>query len=516
MRKKHYMLLAGLVLSIAAAIFFFDPKRPPADDYARSVTHAMAGEDTPLGRAVAPRALSHRGESGFMLLSRGKDSLQWRLAAIEAAQRSLDIQYYMIENDNTGKLLLEAMLRAADRGVRVRILMDDLNLRGADPTWPLLNAHSHIEIRIFNPFATRDEPVFTRVSNVFTGLGQFSKRMHNKILVADNTLAIAGGRNLGDEYFDASGDFNFRDVDMLAVGPIVASMSRSFDSYWNGDEAFPLAALHPTPDNPQAVSGLRGLLQRHWQEEHIAARAPVAGQLQHGEVPLVWAKAELAVDAPSKINLPKEQVGSKPGLLLNRMAAKAKQEFIIVSPYFVPGEGGTEALKALVDKNISVKVLTNSLASSDAVAAHTGYRRYRQALVEGGVELYELKPAPGAHPHSSRFGSSSLSSLHSKIYVVDRRDVIVGSFNLDPRSVTLNTEMLLVIHSPELAGQVITMFEKATRPSASFHVVLQGKQLEWVSTEEGQEQREGAEPDAGLWRRIKVNLFSLLPLENQV
>jgi len=521
-RKIHYALLGGIALIIGGiAIACFNPKRPLASDYARSPSHAIATtEETKLKQAIDPGMKAHPGQSGFELLPRGEDSLLFRIAMIEAAERSLDIQYYIIQDDMTGKLLLEAVLRAADRGVRVRILMDDLNIRGSDPTWPLLNAHPDIEIRVFNPFATRDEPLFTCLSNVFTGLGQFSKRMHNKVLIADNQVAIAGGRNLGDSYFDVSSDFNFRDVDVLAAGPIVAKLSQSFDKYWNDDEAFPITALLQPRDDPEEAAKLHQELRQHWQDEMrkgtIVSQVPLSVQIEQGKIPLLWALAELAADSPSKINTPKEIVGSKPGLRLDQMADEAQHEFIVISPYFVPGKEGTEGLQALIRRDVKVRILTNSLASIDAVVAYTGYRRYRQTLVEDGIDLYETKPVPGTHPHSRRFSSSARDSLHSKIYVVDRRDVMIGSFNLDPRSVNLNTEIVLVIHSPRLADQVVRMFEKATSPSSSFHLVMHNHHLEWITREDDQERLYESEPKAGFWRNVEADLFALLPFENQL
>jgi len=507
------LLCGGITICCA------NPKRSALMDYTRTPSYAIsASEETGLKNAIAPGMRAHPGQSGFQLLMTGDDSLFRRLAMIHAAERSLDIQYYMIETDMTGKLVLESILRAANRGVRVRILMDDLNRKKSDPIWSLFNAHRHIEIRVFNPFTTRSNPFFTTVKEIATG--HFSRRMHNKVLIADNQAAIMGGRNLGDSYFDASADFNFRDVDVLAVGPIVVKLSRSFDTFWNDDEAFPINALLEPHDRPEAVGKLHDELEENWSEEvqkgTLISQIPFAAQIEQKKIPLVWAPAELAADSPSKIDTPKEEAVSKPGFHLDRMVEGARKEFLFVSPYFVPGKEGTEGLVDLVRRGIKVKVLTNSLASNDVVAVHTGYRRYRQKLVEGGVEVYEAKPVPGTRPKSRRFSSSSRNSLHSKIYVVDRRDIMVGSFNLDPRSLTLNTEMMLVIHSPELAEKVAVMFEKAISPSSSFHVVMHDKELEWVATEKGEEVRYDSEPKAGFWRNVKSHLFALLPFEDQL
>jgi len=521
MKKTHYALGALVLALIVTAIIFVDPKRPSANEYPRTPSYAISANDSSaLKDVIASKIVAHPGQTGFKLITTGKDSLLFRLAMIEAAQRSLDIQYYIIEDDMTGKLVLQALQTAADRGVRVRILMDDLNMRGSDTTWPLLNANPHIEIRIFNPFATRDEPLFTRISDVFTGLGQFSKRMHNKVMIADNQVAITGGRNVGDEYFDASSDFNFHDVDVLAVGEIVPHISKSFDQYWNNKESFPIAALHSLKADSKILSSFREHLQSHWQkkmqDDTITEPSPLTEQLKNDRIALLWANAELAEDNPSKIDLPKAATDSKPANRLDNIAANTHHEFMIVSPYFVPGDEGTQTLAALVKKGVKVKILTNSLASTDVIATYTGYRRYRKSLVEDGIDLYEMQPIPGVHEHSRRFSSASRSSLHSKIYVADRHDVVIGSFNLDPRSVSLNTEMVLVIHSPELAGQLNAMFEKATSPSRSFHLVIQNHQLEWIDSEDGKEHTYESEPDSSFWQKLKLDLFALLPFEDQL
>lgn len=517
---SYYTVIGGFLLVMGVAIIW-EPQRPLATDYVRHESHAIStSQPSALKSAVEADNHAHAGQSGFELLTKGTDSLRTRLGMIQAAERSIDLQYYIIEDDLTGKLLLEAVLRAADRGVRVRLLMDDLNLRGRNTTWRLLNAHPNIEVRVFNPFATREESFFARASSLFRRISQFSKRMHNKTLIADNQVAMMGGRNIGDSYFGAGGDFNFHDVDVLAQGAVVDEMSQSFDVFWNASEAFPLTALFKPDHNPQEIVDLRKQLTFHWQEavekDEVIPSMPLVTQLKLGRIPFLWADAELVADLPGKIDTPKHLVDSKPGIRLDEMAQDAQHEFIIVSSYFVPGTEGVEELQALVKRGVKVRVLTNSLASTDATAAHSGYRRYRQALVEDGVDLYEMQPVPGTHPRSRRFSSSSYDSLHSKIYVVDRQEVILGSFNLDPRSANLNTEMVLVIHSAPLAEQVASMFERAVSPLSSFHVVMHNRHLEWVSNENGEEKRYNNEPKASFWRRIKVNLFALLPFENQL
>ncbi len=521
MRKAHYPLSAnGTLRALARFSFISHRKRPMATDYARTASYAIAQtEITNLAKAIAPLAASHPGMSGFELLTGGEKSFLRRLDMIRAAERSLDIQYYILENDRTGKLLLEALVDAADRGVRVRILMDALNLRKSDMLWPLLNTHRHIEIRVFNPFTTRDEPLLTCIKELFTGLGHFNRRMHNKAIIVDNQVAIAGGRNWGDSYFEAGSDFNFRDVDILAIGPVVEELSHSFDAYWNDDEAFPYKAIVKPRRVRQDVEKMREGLRTHWQEEMrkgtINLHAPLALQITH-TITFLWAEAELAADPPSKVDMQVQDVISRPAQALAKLTQAAQREFIIVSPYFLPGKKGTAELRALVQRGINVRILTNSLASIDAVAAHAGYARYRRALLEGGIGLYETQPVPGTRPHSRRFSSASRNSLHSKTYMIDQRQVVIGSFNLDPRSINLNTETVLIIHSRELAEQVARMFEKAITPKSSFQVRMQEGRLQWFSVEKAEEKYYDSEPKAGFWRGVKARLLAFLPFEDQL
>lgn len=496
--------------------------RIAADEYVR-IPSAMLPADavTSLSRALAPMERRHPGQSGFLLLPGGREAFLLRIAMIEAAERTLDLQYYSVRGDETGQLLLEALLQAADRGVRVRVLVDDLNLQGADETLAALNSHKHIEIRVFNPFATQHDSILTRLNTAITGLGHFTRRMHNKCFITDNKVAITGGRNLGDEYFDQGTEFNFHDMDIFAAGPITSRISRSFDQYWNDDESFPIAVTHTPQLDDITLRGLRAKLARHWRQEKEAGELkgliPLAAQLERGGVKLRWARAELAADLPDKIDAPAGEAVSKPSLRINQMAQKAQKEFIIVSPYFVPGEEGMQWLQSLAARGIALRILTNSLASTDVVAVHAGYRKYRRDVIAAGMELYEMKPAPGKHPRAKVFSSGSRASLHSKLYVVDRTHLILGSYNFDPRSEHLNTEMVLVIHSPELSAQVVKLFEQAILPASSYRVEMEeGGGLEWKDGADGTNVHTGAEPEAGLWRRIQAGVFTVLPVESQL
>jgi len=452
-----------------------------------------------------------------------------RIAVVEAAQRSIDLQYFSTQDDTTGKLLLEAIVRAANRGVRVRMLLDDWNLDDFEAGAVALDNNPHIEIRVFNPYSTRDQSIFERVGNVFSYLDKFTRRMHNKAIIVDNEVAIVGGRNLGDEYFDAGKDLNLRDVDVFAAGPVIHQISNNFDRYWNSDEAFTLDALNlPPPDN-DAIEKIDGDMEQHWKKMMTRTigkklkALPLYREAKNGGVSLIWAKAELAADSPYKVDQSSDDAVSAPAIRIDQLVEHAQREFIIFAPYFVPLDDGVEWLKALVARGVRVRIVTNSLASTDMVPAQAGYGHYREALVKAGIELYEIKSDQPKPPVKSMFKPSSQNGLHAKIYLIDRRDLVIGSFNLDPRSERLNTEQVLVIHSPELGVQVAKLFDDVTSPTSSYHVVLADSlenpppgTLVWVTEENGETVYYDFSPHAGFWRRLTDEFFSLLPIDEQL
>ncbi|VVE89096.1 phospholipase D family protein [Pandoraea bronchicola] len=523
------------LLPLALVVACSSVRPPPAPSLWTS--HTSAAEPSALASALGPAVLAHPGQSGFQLLTTGSDAFTSRLALVQSAQHSLDVQYYSAGEDITGRLLLQSLLDAAARGVRVRMLVDDINRRHVDPTFAVLDQTPNIEIRVFNPFGTLDTTLFERAGNLLTQFNQLNRRMHNKALVADNQLAIVGGRNLGDEYFDANPDISFRDFDLLCAGPVVDAVSRSFDHFWTSPQSYPLKQVQSEIDTA-TLDDTREALARHWRDadsvpaSHEALhQPPLADSLRNGKLPLFWAPAELAADTPDKLDTPSAQTRSAPGTRLRQLAGKAQREVLIISPYFVPLDGGVRFLSSLTQRGVKVRVLTNSLAATDVVAVHAGYARYRPALLQAGVELYEFKPirANTGEPSSRRitFGGSSRASLHGKVYVIDRRDVILGSFNLDPRSVRLNTELAIVIHSPEFAERMAGIFDRATLPRVSFRVELVPPgtapptptpptmpALRWVGEENGQPRTFDVEPYASFWRNAAAGAFTLLPSDD--
>ncbi|KWA69100.1 phospholipase [Burkholderia ubonensis] len=520
-RSARALAVCALLSLVAACA-----THPSATTLERTVSHALpADAATPLGDALAAPVAARPGESGFRLLADGAAALQMRIALARAATRTLDMQYYIATEDTTGKLLLGAALYAADRGVRVRMLVDDLNFRDIDRVMAALNTHPNIEIRVFNPFGASQRDVMQRTAIFFTRIDRFTRRMHNKAMIADNQVAIVGGRNLGDEYFSASPTLQFRDLDVLAAGPVTHDISASFDAYWASGSSYPLRVLNHQTFDPKELDAMRDELRAHWRENAEPYNAkplnatPLAQQIARGELGLVWAPAEFEADAPDKVAQPTDGYVSPPMRRLAELIRAAQQEFLAFSPYFVPHDAGVKILGDTTARGVRVAILTNSLAATDAVAVQAGYGPYRVPLLRHGVELYEYKARPG---RPRLLGSRSRASLHAKAYVIDRKILVIGSMNLDPRSTHLNTELALVIHSPALAQQVATIFARATQPDESYRVQLAAlsgpgaSELTWTGTDEGVLRTYHVDPYAGLLRNVLTGVFMLLPVDDQL
>ncbi|QGZ55213.1 phospholipase D family protein [Paraburkholderia acidiphila] len=532
-----YALFALACLALVAGC----ATRPPATDYPRQTSAALTAPEasaTPLGAALAAPEAAHPGESGFRLLATGPDSLQMRIALARAATKTLDMQYYIANEDTTGKLLLGSALYAADRGVRVRMLVDDLNFHDIDQLMAALNSHPNIQIRVFNPYGSTSESMYLRTRNFFTNVDQFTRRMHNKATIVDNEMAIVGGRNLGDEYFNASPTIDFRDLDVLTAGPVAQSVSASFDEYWNCSISYPLSVLNHQKFDAHDLDTARDDLRKHWRESAEPYNAkplnatPLAQQITGNTLGLVWAKWEFVADSPGKIaGSEKGELGDAMRSLLDRIH-QAQSSVLVFSPYFVPHDTGVQTLRTLTSHGVRVAILTNSLAATDAVAVQAGYSPYRVPLLEAGVELYEFKPQQPEHTDQRRFGvvgSRSRASLHAKAYVIDDNTLVIGSLNLDPRSAHLNTELALTVESPPIAHQVADLFKRATSPQVSYHVTLatpaqlaqlQGttinSPLVWTDEENGMMRTYNLDPGAGFYRNVLTGLFLLLPVDSQL
>jgi putative cardiolipin synthase len=494
-------------------------------EYERSDSQALRDtESTALGQAGREPLQAHAGQSGFRPLPSGVDALVARLVLAEAAERSLDVQYYIWHDDLTGRLFAHALLRAADRGVRVRILLDDVGTKANDELLLSLDAHPQIEIRLFNPVASR----------TFRGLGMLSdfsrtnRRMHNKAFVADNQRAVLGGRNIGDEYFEAHGDVAFGDLDVLTLGPVVAEVSKAFDLFWNAPMSIPVGALTGRLGQAASLDVLREQLAAFAEAQADSryvqhARSTVAQSLAAGTDGMFWGRGQVVVDDPAKVTRPPEDTEGHLLPQLARIGVQLRSELLIVSPYFVPGDAGVAALISLVRKGVRVTVLTNSLAATDVGAVHAGYKKYREPLLEGGVRLYELKPGAIDYARAKdgkRQISGSRASLHAKTFMFDRRAVFIGSLNLDPRSAQLNTEIGVVSESEAMAGalaggilaaldQVAWRVERVVGPDGAARLV-------WNETTAEGTRQWPDEPEVSGWRKLGVWFLGLLPIESQL
>ena len=463
---------------------------------------------------LAPLIAAHPGKSGIHALVHGRDAFAERLALIDAASERLDVQYYMWHDDTTGRLLFDALRRAADRGVKVRLLLDDNNTHGMDWLLAALDAHPGIEVRLVNPFGLR----WLRLLAFLLDFSRLNRRMHNQSLTADGVATIVGGRNVGDEYFGGSENSGFADLDVLAVGRIVDDVSRSFEEYWRSRGAVPLRRLIAAATHAE-IEALGALCDNVRESDagrmylrSLAESERVQAQLR-GEIDLEWTDADLLVDPPGKL-LRRRESRALLGARLQRLLGAARRELDIVSPYFVPMKTGTEFLARLAQSGVRVRVLTNALEATDVPAVHSGYAIRRADLVRAGVQLWELKRGVDVKTVDTRAFGLSGASLHAKTFAVDGAHIFIGSFNMDPRSVALNTELGIIIHSPRLARRLADAFS-ITAPLGAYEMRLDSRsRLEWVEhSATGEPRVFHHEPNSGLLRRAMVRALQLLPIE---
>jgi cardiolipin synthase C len=509
-------LLALLLLTTAGCASL-----PP--DVQRVQSYAIAdAESTTLRRVFSEQARQYPGLSGFQVMATGQSAFVARAALADAAERSLDLQYFSVGDDRTTDLLLQRIVAAAERGVRVRILLDDLYTPNRLFAWRAIASHPGIEVRLFNPYYFGASSNLARLVEFAVDGRRLNHRMHNKLWVTDNAAAIIGSRNLGDEYFDANESGNFQDVDLLAAGAIVRDLSYVFDVYWNSASVFPALALiePPTADDGAAVredlrarvAACAGAPPCRWVSE-----SGLLDALRGGSVSLSWARAQLFYDAPDLDKAASPSHTEHESIEDSEIGARTRRELLLMSPYFVPSPAGIRHLGEMRERGVRVAVLTNSLASTDSPAAHAGYERQRATLLRDGVELYEIRPEPGAaHRRSHRWGQASAVSLHAKFLIQDRAHVVVGSLNQDSRSRFYNTEACVAVDSAELAADLAALFEEGTDLHEAFKLELSraagNDRVEWVTEEDGGVVRSDVEPLAGpgllLWRSI---LGTLIP-----
>jgi putative cardiolipin synthase len=493
----------------------------PKDVHRQPSTAIDDGHETHLGELFTEKLADHPEQSGVFLLGNGLDAFVGRALLASLAERSIDVQYYMFHQDTVGQLLIDQLIKAADRGVRVRMLIDDIYGSEADDVWTALDAHPKMEVRLFNPFvrdASKNLQWITRFRDV-------NYRMHSKSFTVDNQAAIVGGRNIGNEYFDADPNLAFADLDLLAIGPVVPEVSEAFDQYWNSDYAYPASAL-TRPASPEQLSDLRvhmvGVPESEAATAYIQAlkNSDLANALRAGSAQFKWAEAKVIHDSSEK-KVRGENWQAE--LLISQLwpyMQKATDELIIVSPYFVPGKKGAAALCELSAKGVKVRILTNSLASNDVAAVHAGYAKYRKQLLRAGVVLYELdeQVKKEVKKKFTWLPGLSKSSLHAKTMVLDSRAMFVGSMNLDQRSLHINNEIGILFLNPEIAGQSAAAFDKNIEKVAfrlELHTTKNGREsIRWHLRKDDGEVVYDSEPYVGFWKKFGVGLIRLLPVES--
>jgi putative cardiolipin synthase len=472
------------------------------------------------GRSAADQfaedAARHPGKSGFQIIRYGRQALTARVALCELAVRTLDVQYYIWEADATGRILADRLIRAAGRGVRVRVLLDDINLSGRDDMVASLDAHPNVEIRIFNPFRRRK----ARALDYLTDMDRVNHRMHNKLMVMDGTAAIVGGRNIGNHYFEVDRDSNFRDLDIAAVGPVVGEATGVFERFWTGDWSVPIREMagrsYTRADLDRGIRQIRRRIDADDYPhplDHDASE--LARSLDSIREKLIWAPGRIVWDDPSSIREDQE-FGRMTEALYRRLEC-LDSEILIESAYFVPRKRAIDKMRELRQQGKRVRILTNSMASNDVLAAHAGYARRRGQVLAAGAEVHEFRPDPD-DVRQRVVSVKSRAGLHTKAIVFDRRDVFIGSFNLDPRSNSINTEAGLYVENEELAGQVIEYMDEGTKPANSYRVTADDKGgLSWSTVGSGgSEIRFRKDPESSRWQRFLARLIGWLPVEDQL
>lgn len=506
-----FLVLLALASFISVFVYGRFAKRARGED---SWSLPVAGGMTPADRIIAPLTEARPDATGVMVLSVSRDAFAARALTARSAGRSLDMMYYLWRGDLTGSLLIEEALAAADRGVRVRLLLDDINTRGLDPEYLALSGHPNIEVRLFNPAKNRAQSL-RRGAEMLLRLFTVTRRMHNKAWIVDGRVAIIGGRNIGDTYFDAARDINSADMDAALIGPAVSHVSAIFDEFWNSALVLPISSLWKdrVADLVTFRSTLAAVAQTGPAREYLAGSLPGedAAALFDAGPPIFWSKtARVLSDPPAKTQrLEKER------WLINTLAAtlsRAEKQVRITTAYFVPGREGVDGLRRISERGVRISILTNSLASTNQVTVHGGYAESRPALLKCGIRLFELRPCDADRAESSLFGSDG-ATLHAKNFSIDGRISFIGSFNFDLRSAFLNTEMGLLVEDAEIATQIDAVFVDATSERKSYEVVLGENGLQW---HEGNGPVLDSEPETGRARRLVAEIVRYLPVKGQL
>ncbi|WP_250460998.1 phospholipase D family protein [Microbulbifer litoralis] len=461
-------------------------------------------------------------QSGFYLLQEGLSAFVARAVLIEEAAVSLDLKYYIYNDDTSGRIITGLLLRAADRGVRVRLLVDDLGTRVVNPWVLTLNNHPNMEIRVFNPVEGRSG--IRRGIEQALNFGRINHRMHNKLLVADGLAILTGGRNIADGYFSKS-EVEFLDVDVMAIGAVVSDAADTFGKYWQSPVAVPVSELLTEPDEDHSLERLRELVEKYLQGERQSEfsdalkKSRLAEKLGGGHIPFEWGRATLLADPPEKAtDHERVPVRKYPGYRLEKMIGECRQRLQISNPYLIPGNHGVRLFGRLQAQGVQVDILTNGLATNDVAAVHGAYSRYRKPLLQAGVRLWELRPMAEQKQRMHWFKGESRASLHAKTFVLDYNRGFVGSINLDSRSIIYNTEIGLLIENPTINRQLHELFQSWVAPDAAWRLGLDSRDhINWHADDEnGGATVDTTDPETRLWHRLLARLLSRMPIESQI
>ena len=518
LRKNYTEFFVPLIILI-----FISGCASLPQEFEQPVSYAyMDTDDTSLGKARRNEINAHKEESGFLLLGNGLDAFVARAVLAIRAERSIDLQYFIYHDDLVGKLLADQLIKAADRGVRVRILLDDIEMGGKDLGVAVLESHPNIEVRLLNPFirgGARSVQFLTRYSSA-------TRRMHNKSFTVDNQVTILGGRNIGNEYFDADPDFVFSDLDVLCIGPVAKDVSKEFDIYWNCELAYPASVLVDAPPTQEEIQQRKKEVVKFVAEQndspYLSAlrNSDLSEKMRNEQVRFDWGKYEVIYDLPEKLLQDKSETEYHLSKKLEPYIDQIKEELIIFSPYFVPGKTGVANLTSFTKRGVRVRILTNSLASNNHAIVHSGYSKYRKELLREGIEIYELNKKIGRQEKKENKSSEGAvrTGLHTKSFVFDRSRVFIGSLNLDPVALYNNTEIGVVITQDDIAEGMGDWFDENIEKIA-FRLELVTdqngmEQILWHGIEDGKEVIFSKEPYTGFWTRFGVGFMSIFPIDS--
>ena len=496
---------------------YYDGETPENSNRPASYAETDTSE-TSLGKEFLGQKQAHPDQSGFVPMGNGLDAFVARAVLTLRAERTIDAQYFVLHDDLVGRSFIGLLARAADRGVRVRLLIDDYHFAPQrDFDLAAFAAHPNIAIRIINPFS-RGAP---RAAQIISRFGSVTRRMHNKSFIADNQVAVIGGRNIGNEYFDADPDVAFGDLDVFAIGPVVQEISESFDQYWNSDITYPISKLASRLPSAEEARAIRDELDNYMAENddskyaNALRNSDLARSFGDDSLRFLWGSARVIADAPEKLTESRERTDLHLSKDMSLLFERAGNEVIIFTPYFIPGDVGVEGLSKLAAKGVKVRILTNSLATNNQSVVHAHYANYRKALLKAGIEVYEARVQS-----INGEGESKSKVLHAKIFVFDREAVFIGSLNMDPRSWRENTEMGVVIESDELAGGIADWFDNNIE-QAAYRLQLRplqqgGETIVWEHNNDGQPIQLTNEPDTSFRERFWMGVMGLLPIESQL